>query len=63
MWRTTGEREEDFNADRLGTLHLVSDRAWSVSFVFQKEENSMKKIGIIMGSDSDLPVIERRRRS
>ncbi len=28
-------------------------------FVFKKEDIKMKKVGIIMGSDSDLPVVEK----
>ena len=43
-------------ADRLGALNHF-DRLSALFFVFQ--EVFMKKIGIIMGSDSDLPIIKK----
>ena len=41
-------------ADRLGTFNLL----WlGVPFLFK--EDTMKKVGIVMGSDSDLPIIKK----
>ncbi len=44
-------------ADRLGVLILCN--SISTPFLFYYKENLMKKVGIVMGSDSDLPVIEK----
>ena len=42
--------------DRLGSpVHLLVDR----TALFHVKGTNMKKVGIIMGSDSDLPVIEK----
>ncbi len=46
---------ECFQADRLGTLIL---KRISVSFSFSRR-TTMKKVAIIMGSDSDLPVVSK----
>ena len=56
-WITTREREEIKTADRLGTLDLLA-KCTSAPFCFY-EEIDMKKIGIVMGSDSDLPIVEK----
>ena len=59
MWTTTVEQKCSYFADRLGTLD--SDYAVSVCpfvFVYQRRL-SVKKIGIIMGSDSDLPIVQK----
>ena len=59
MWTTTVEQKCSYFADRLGTLD--SDYAVSVCpfvFVYQRRL-SVKKIGIIMGSDSDLPIVRK----
>lgn len=48
----------NFRADRLGTF---TDKV-SVPFLFftkDQEEQKMKKVGIVMGSDSDLPIIKK----
>lgn len=45
------------HADRLGTLSFLNIKDKCVFFVFQ--EVVMKKIGIIMGSDSDLPIVKK----
>ncbi len=45
-------------ADRLGSLILVEGRT-ALLFFWIEGEITMKKIGIIMGSDSDLPVVEK----
>lgn len=45
---------ESFLADRLGAFGF-----WAECALFDLEERNMKKIGIVMGSDSDLPVIEK----
>ena len=45
-----------YSADRLGTLvHLLNECA----FLIFERMFYMKKVGIIMGSDSDLPVVEK----
>lgn len=49
-------KERIISADRLGTLELYSPSA--PFFVFL-EDDFMKKVGIIMGSDSDLPIIKK----
>ena len=41
-------------ADRLGT---VNSPEFTVPFYLFSEVSNMKKVGIIMGSDSDLPII------
>ncbi len=46
------------NADRLGTLNFAYDSVRPFLF-FINEEVIMKKIGIVMGSDSDLPVVQK----
>lgn len=46
---------EKISADRLGTLASQSKCA----FLFSERTVYMKKIAIIMGSDSDLPVVEK----
>ncbi len=43
-------------ADRLGIFILHRDKC--ALFYFRKEDN-MKKVAIIMGSDSDLPVVRK----
>ena len=45
------------NADRLGTLSFLAERISVPFFIIQ--EVGMKKVGIIMGSDSDLPVVKK----
>ena len=48
----------DFFADRLGTLFFLGKSA--PFFVCQKEVKiNMKKVGIVMGSDSDLPLLRK----
>jgi 5-(carboxyamino)imidazole ribonucleotide mutase len=47
--------EVHFPADRLGVLNLV----WVKCALFVFQEVTMKKVGIIMGSDSDLPIIKK----
>ncbi len=44
-------------ADRLGVLILY--HSISTPFLFYYKEKPMKKVGIVMGSDSDLPIIEK----
>ena len=46
------------NADRLGTLNFAYDSVRPFLFGNDKEV-IMKKIGIVMGSDSDLPVVQK----
>ncbi len=63
---TTWEQEAYF-ADRLGVSVLQQRRRYALFYLlimrvaYQMERNdfSMKKVGIIMGSDSDLPVVEK----
>ena len=43
-------------ADRLGT---VNSPEFTVPFYLFSEVSNMKKVGIIMGSDSDLPIIKK----
>lgn len=51
---------ENFLADRLGTLVLFGNECVLLDFIHNfQEENTMKKVGIVMGSDSDLPVIKK----
>ena len=45
------------NADRLGTLSFLAERISVPFFIIQ--EVGMKKVGIIMGSDSDLPIVKK----
>lgn len=45
-----------FSADRLGTLEFYDS---SVPLYFFVGDYVMKKVGIVMGSDSDLPVIKK----
>ncbi len=44
------------NADRLGRL---PQRRWSALFYIMQEVFIMKKVAVVMGSDSDLPVVEK----
>ena len=55
MWITTKERDAGVFADRLGTLeHTLSKCArWFFG------GHLMKKIGIVMGSRSDLPIVQK----
>ena len=56
LWSTTEEQRPHISADRLGTLELtVQVRPF---FIFWRMI-FMKKVGIIMGSDSDLPIIKK----
>lgn len=45
-------------ADRLGTLSFVQDKCTLFYFIL-RGGNTLKKVGIIMGSDSDLPVVQK----
>ena len=47
------------HVDRLGSLPLMSKGEDCPFLVFYREENEVKKVGIIMGSDSDLGVVEK----
>lgn len=53
---TAREQKNSFSADRLGTPEIHSR---SVSFLIFFRRYEMKKVGIVMGSDSDLPVIRK----
>ena len=53
-WSTTWSKDAPY-ADRLGTLFLF--RIGAPIFDFRR--NTMKKIAILMGSDSDLPVVKK----
>ena len=68
-WSLPHEAEMDINVDRLGSpypkdrtalifLHNKYLRQQARMFTTNKEKK-MKKVGIIMGSDSDLPVVEK----
>lgn len=46
-------------ADRLGTLEQNSTSAPFCFFTHIGKEENMKKVGIVMGSDSDLPIIKK----
>lgn len=53
---TAGEQETDI-ADRLGTLRFYLSLCAFFDFICKEE--AMKKVGIVMGSDSDAPIIEK----
>jgi phosphoribosylaminoimidazole carboxylase, catalytic subunit len=48
---------EPFYADRLGSL--IRKKRIGLLFFINLKEDEMKKIGIVMGSDSDLPIVEK----
>ncbi len=57
-WVTTGEQGQRIIVDRLGRTATVQ----FCPFFFydkQKEALLLKKVGIIMGSDSDLPIVQK----
>ena len=57
-WVTTGEQKQRIIVDRLGRTARVQ----FCPFFFydkQKEALLLKKVGIIMGSDSDLPIVQK----
>ena len=54
---TAGEQGIYF-ADRLGTVKITASLLRSF-FFFTKGVSAMKKVGIVMGSDSDLPVVQK----
>ena len=56
MWSTTEDRKISLFADRLGAV--ISYETTAPFYIFS-EVTSMKKVGIIMGSDSDLPIIKK----
>ena len=65
MWSTT-EEQSSIQADRLGTLTHKVIVPFFVFFagrrtlsVTKKGGFKMKKVGIVMGSDSDLPIIKK----
>jgi len=49
----------DYNADRLGTVKVTRFNCAIFYFSFNEGSNYMKKVGIIMGSDSDLPIVQK----
>ena len=51
------EQGSRFHADRLGSL--IRKKWIGLPFFMNLKEDGMKKIGIIMGSDSDLPIEEK----
>ncbi len=53
--RITAREQETRTADRLGTHDFIVSLC---AFLFDRRE-TMKKVGIVMGSDSDAPVIEK----
>jgi len=55
---STARKSRVITADRLGSPVLYRIGA-PFCFYTEKERTTMKKIGIIMGSDSDLPVVEK----
>ena len=72
MWSTTAEQRmcrDNFrlNADRLGTFTPTWSKCAFLCFlqflykILQTERNyfTMKKVGIVMGSDSDLPILQK----
>ena len=56
LWSTTEDQKTRVRADRLGALFLDEISAPFLLFFGGK---LMKKVGIVMGSDSDLPIIEK----
>jgi 5-(carboxyamino)imidazole ribonucleotide mutase len=54
--RSTAEEQKMFVADRLGAL---TTPCVSAPFLIDRRKFPMKKIAIMMGSDSDLPVVEK----
>ena len=56
----TAWEQEVYFADRLG-VSVLQPRSRYTLFIFYFERNDllMRKVGIIMGSDSDLPVVEK----
>lgn len=57
----TAWEQEVYFADRLGVSVLQSRSRYTLFMfeLFERIESLMKKVGIIMGSDSDLPVVEK----
>ncbi len=56
LWSTTEDQKTRVRADRLGALFFDKISAPFLLFFGGK---LMKKVGIVMGSDSDLPIIEK----
>ena len=75
MWSTTGERKEGSDGNQVSAVWAFQllQRSWNAHFSFQKpafliQNNdiytdwrnvAMKKVAVIMGSVSDLPVVEK----
>lgn len=56
----TAWEQEAYFADRLGVSVLQPRSRYTLFYVkFERNGLLMKKVGIIMGSDSDLPVVEK----
>ena len=47
------------NVNRLGSVTFMGYHALFYFFDLNFKENTMKKVAIIMGSDSDLPIVEK----
>ena len=58
LWQHTKKRTKKHHFLRLNPLHYISNILYNYKS-YEKEESIMKKVGIIMGSDSDLPVVEK----